>query len=570
MSDGLPARHGTSGDEFDVVIVGAGFSGLYMLHCVRELGYSVRVLETGSDVGGTWYWNRYPGARCDSESIYYSYSFSEELEQDWPLIERYPAQPTMLNYLQHVADRFDLRKNIVFNTRVVSGSYDEHENRWLVRTNTASELSARFLITAVGCLSATNKPELPGQDRFKGECHHTSEWPHDGVDYSGRRVAVIGTGSTGIQLIPEVAKTAGQLTVFQRTPQFTLPARNHGLEASYVDEVKANYRDLRKRCRESSVGTPYTPGNRSALEMRSDELHEAYEEAWSQGGARFLGTFNDIMVSIDANQTAADFVRAKIDEIVSDPEVAEMLKPTSYPIGTKRIPIDSGYYETFNRENVKLVDLSKTPLVEFTEEGLRTTEAEFPVDIVIFATGFDALTGPLLRLNLVGRDGVELRDKWSEGPRTYLGLATTGFPNLFTITGPGSPSVLSNMPVSIEQHVEWIRDCLRFLDRCGAETIEAVPEAEDAWTEHVSQVAAKTLYPRAASWYMGANIAGKARTFLPYIGGVANYRKICDDVASSEYRGFRVPGRPTVTDVRFDSSVSRYGAGAKDEKVEAT
>jgi len=576
MSDGSNALRGATCDEFDVVIVGSGFAGLYMLYRVRELGYRARVFEAGSDVGGTWYWNRYPGARCDSESIYYSYSFSEELEQEWPLLERYPAQPTMLSYLQHVADRFDLRKDIVFNSRVVSATYDEQRNSWSVRTDTGLEASARFLITAVGCLSAANKPEMPGQERFKGECHHTSEWPHDGVDYTGKRVAVIGTGSTGIQLIPEVAKTAAHLTVFQRTPQFTLPAYNRGLEPTYVNEIKASYPDLRQRCRESPVGTPYAPSDRSALEASPDDLRKAYEEAWAQGGAKFLGTFTDIMVSVEANQTAADFVRAKIDEIVRDPEVAEMLKPTSYPIGTKRIPIDSGYYETFNRENVKLVHLGRTPLVGFTEEGLRTTEGEFPADIVIFATGFDALTGPLLRMNLVGRDGIELKDKWAEGPRTYLGLATTGFPNLFTITGPGSPSVLSNMPVSIEQHVEWIQSCLRFLQDCGADKIEATPEAEDAWTDHVNQVAAKTLYPRAASWYMGANVPGKPRTFLPYIGGVGNYRKICDEIANSEYRGFRIPGRPTVTDVRFET-VSRYAAAPKEseknseaEKVEAT
>jgi cation diffusion facilitator CzcD-associated flavoprotein CzcO len=557
MSDGSTARQAAPPGGFDVVIVGAGFSGLYMLYRARELGCRARVFEAGSDVGGTWYWNRYPGARCDSESVYYSYSFSEELEQEWPLIERYPAQPTILSYLQHVADRFALRDDIVFNTRVVSATYDEPRNLWLVRTDSGVEVSARFLITAVGCLSSANKPELPGRERFRGACHHTSEWPHEGVDYCGKRVAIIGTGSTGIQLIPEVAKTAAHLTVFQRTPQFTLPARNRALDPAYVESIKSNYRDLRQRCRESTVGTDYVPSNRSALEATPDERQKAYEEAWQRGGARFIATFNDILVSVDANQTAADFVRAKIDEIVRDPEVAEMLKPTTYPIGTKRIPIDSGYYETFNRENVQLVDLGRTPLVELTEDGIRTTEREFPVDIVIFATGFDALTGPLLRLNLVGRGGTELREKWSGGPRTFLGLATAGFPNLFTITGPGSPSVLTNMPVSIEQHVEWIQRCLRFLQKCGADTIEATTEAEDAWTDHVNQAAARTLYPRAASWYVGANIEGKPRTFLPYIGGVANYRKICDEIADDDYRGFRIPGRPTVTDVRFDVSVSR-------------
>ena len=546
-------------NSVDAVVVGAGFAGLYMLHVLRMDGLKVRVFERGGDVGGTWYWNRYPGARCDSESPYYSYSFDEQLEQDWPLLERYPVQPQVLRYLRHVADRFDLRRDIQFDTGVTRVVYHDDEDRWQVSTDQGDEVSARFVITAVGCLSSANKPQLPGQERFLGATYHTGEWPREPIDFSGKRVGLIGTGSTGIQAIPVVAEQALHLTVFQRTAQFTLPAQNHPLDPEFVQELKANYRELRRKCKESAQGTPYAPVEVTALDVSAETRRAAYEAAWGVGGGRFLGTYRDLLISEEANQTAADFVRAKISEIVKDPETARKLMPTTYPIGTKRIPIDSGYYEAYNRDNVTLVDLRDTPIVEVTEKGIRTTEGERELDIIIYATGFDAFTGSLLALNIEGRNGVKLADKWLDGPRSYLGVAVAGFPNLFTITGPGSPSVLSNMPVSIEQHVEWIGRFVKQLVEEGAEYAEATGEAEEAWTEHVAAVADQTLYPKAASWYMGANIEGKVRMFLPYIGGVGRYRTICDGIADGGYRGFRIPGHPVVTDVQFGSA-SRYSS----------
>jgi cation diffusion facilitator CzcD-associated flavoprotein CzcO len=535
---------GTNEDPlYNAVIIGAGFSGLYMLYRLRELGLSVRLYEKGKDVGGTWYWNRYPGARCDSEGIYYSYSFSPELEQEWPLVERYPPQPDTLRYLQHVADRFDLRKDIQFDTRITSATFDEAFNLWTLRTSDGSEVTARFFITAVGCLNAANKPKIEGAECFVGAAHHTSEWPHEGVDFTGKRVGVIGTGSTGIQIIPVVAQQAAHLTVFQRTPQFTFPANLDLLDPEFVQDVKTNYRELRRQCRMSAAGTPYPPSELSALQVTEEERRKAYEQAWDRKvGTRFLATFNDLMVNKEANDTVADFVRSKIDEIVLDPAIGEMLKPRDYPIGTKRPPIDRGYYETYNRPNVTLVDLRRSPIEMITPNGVRTSDGEHELDIIVYATGFDALTGSIVAIDIRGKSGVSLKAKWSEGPRTYLGIGSSGFPNLFTITGPGSPSVLSNMPVSIEQNVEWITECITHLIQNGIESIEATEQAEDLWTKHVNNVASQTLYPQANSWYMGANIPGKPRVFLPYVGGVGNYRKICDEVSSKDYDGFLLDG----------------------------
>lgn len=550
-----------SADPWDVVIIGAGFSGLYLLHRARELGLRARVYEAAPEVGGVWFWNRYPGARCDSESMYYSYSFSSELEQEWPLEERYPSQPANLAYLRHVADRFDLRRDIVFNTRVTGATWVDAAHEWTVRTDTGDEVRTRFLITAVGCLSTASKPGFEGLDEYGGQVLYTSEWPAEGVDLTGKRVGVIGTGSTGIQSIPEIAKVAAHLTVFQRTPQYTLPANNHPLDPDYVRELKAGYREVRERCRYSNAGTPYILGTRSALEVAEEERRAAYEQAWARGGGRFLGTYNDILVDEAANETAAEFVRGKIREIVREPAVAEALTPTTYPIGTKRIPMDSGYYATFNRDNVALVDLRRTPLVRFTAGGVRTSEEEVPLDAVVFATGFDAITGSLLALNPVGREGITLQDKWSKGPVTYLGVATSGFPNLFMITGPGSPSVLTNMPVAIEQHVDWVIDCIAHLDKVGATVIESGRESEEEWTEHVGRVASRTLYPLAASWYVGANIDGKPQSFMPYVGGLGHFRRICDAIAAADYRGFRIADQEAVADVDFDAFTPDGGSG---------
>lgn len=538
-------QHGTSDrpiPSHDVVIVGAGFSGLYMLHRVRDvLGLDAVVLEAGGGVGGTWFWNRYPGARCDSESYYYSYSFSPELEQEWEWTSKYPAQPEILRYLEHVADRFDLRRDIRLETRVEGATFDESTSRWTVRTDAGEELSAQFLVSAVGCLSAANIPDIPGLDTFGGEWYHTGRWPHDGVDFRGKRVGLIGTGSTGIQAAPVIAAEADHLTVFQRTPNYTVPARNAPLTPERAAEIKADYPAIREHTRNSYGGFPFDPSDRSALEVSAEERQTTYDELWAEGGFKFLfGSFYDLLVNQEANDTAAEFIRGKIRETVHDPAVAEMLAPTDHPYGSKRPPIDTGYFETFNRDNVSLVDLKATPIKEITKSGIRTSTGEHELDALVFATGFDAMTGALLKIDIRGRDGLSLRDKWCDGPRSYLGLQVAGFPNLFTITGPGSPSVLSNMPVSIEQHVEWIADCITHLRKVGGSAIEATESAEGAWVDHVAEIAGFTLFSKANSWYLGANIPGKTRVFMPYVGGVAMYRQRCDAVAAAGYEGFAI------------------------------
>jgi cation diffusion facilitator CzcD-associated flavoprotein CzcO len=523
----------------DAVVIGAGFAGLYMLHKLREQGFSVHGFEQGSGVGGTWYWNRYPGARCDSEIMYYSFSFLPDIEQAWPLKERYPGQPEILRYLEHVADQLDLRKDFTFDTKVISLEYDEAANHWTLRTEQGDTVTARYVVSAVGCLSTANRPEFKGADSFQGVSLHTGQWPREPVDFTGQRVGIIGTGASAIQAIPVIAQTAGHLTVFQRTPQYTIPAENGPLDQQMIALWKKNYPEWRRRGRESAGGIPYVASTVSALEVSAEERKASFEAGWGAGGFVFgAGIFGDVMVTEEANKTAADFVRGKIDEIVHDPAVAEMLKPWEYPIGSKRLPLDTNYYATFNRPNVTLVDLKRTPIEEITATGIATSGGQHDLDVIIYATGFDALTGPLQALGIRGRAGRALTEVWAEGPRTYLGLSVPDFPNLFTITGPGSPSVLSNMPVSIEQHVEWIGDCLAWLREHDLDRIEATESATASWTEHVQAVAAKTLYPKAASWYMGANIPGKPRLFLPYVGGVGNYRHKCAEVAANGYEGF--------------------------------
>jgi cyclohexanone monooxygenase len=528
--------------DYDVVVVGAGMAGLYALYKLREeLGMSVRVFEAGSGVGGTWYWNRYPGARCDSESMDYSYSFSLELEQEWEWTERYPTQPEILRYLDHVADRFDLRRDIQFDTRVVEARYDE--GSWALRTDRGDAVRARYCVMAVGCISAVNLPDIPGLERFAGNAYHTARWPQEGVDFSGQRVGVIGTGSTGIQLIPRVAAQAEQLVVFQRTANFSLPARNRPLDAMEQRAIKATVRERRRLSRESGGGVPLTNPEvtppRSALELTPEQRRAVYERGWAIGGGPpFLFAFDDLIKSVEANETAAEFVRAKIGEIVEDPRVAEMLTPRDHYIGTKRICLDTDYYATYNRDNVTLVDVRSTPIEEILPEGVRTSSAVYELDSLAFATGFDARTGALFAVDIQGREGASLRAKWADGPRTYLGLATAGFPSLFIVTGPGSPSVLSNMPVSIEQHVDWIAGCIAYARDRGSDVIEADRDAEDRWVEHVNEVANDTLFPTANSWYVGANIPGKPRLFTPYVGGVGEYRRICDEKAARGFAGF--------------------------------
>lgn len=526
--------------QFDAIIIGAGFSGLYQLHKLRdELGLDAIVLDKAHGVGGTWYWNRYPGARCDSESYYYCYSFNKEIEQEWSWSERYPEHPEIRRYLNFVADKLDLKRDIMLNTEVVSAEFDDASDVWTVRTKDGQTLSAPFLITAVGCLSTANVPDLKGLERFAGEWYHTGLWPHEGVDFKGKRVGQIGTGSTGIQAAPAIAEQAGHLTVFQRTANYSIPARNRPVSTEEIRQTRETYDEIWKLARAGTNGHPFSISPQSALSVSDTERAEIYEKAWQRGGLRFRASFSDVLQNADANLTASDFLRDKIKQVVKDPVVAEKLTPRDHGFATKRPPIDSGYFETFNRDNVLLVDIKAEPIIEVTPKGIRTTEQEYELDIIVFATGFDALTGPLVNLNISGIDGIKLKDEWAAGPRTYLGLQSPKFPNLFTITGPGSPSVLCNMPIAIEQHVDWITDCIGAMRAKGLRRIEAEPEATDKWVAHVNEAAAATLLPMASSsWYLGANVPGKPRVFMPYAGGFARYTAICDDVAQGGYRGF--------------------------------
>ena len=541
------ARAPDQDERFDAIIVGAGFAGLYALYRLRGAGLRACAYEAGDNVGGTWYWNRYPGARCDAESLVYSFSFSEELEQEWEWSERYATQPEILRYAEHVTDRFDLRRDIRFERRVTSAHFEENAGLWRVVTEQGDCARAPFCLMATGCLSVPQIPDIPGLDDFAGNRYQASLWPHEGVDFAGQRVGVIGTGSSAIQAVPVIAEQASHLTIFQRTPNFSVPAHNAPLDPAFVEEFKTHYREhrrLHQRGLASGFGgvqiqpKEYAPAALSALALSNEELDRICEEWWAIGGARFLGAIADTMISENANELVAHFVHRKIRETVKDPTTANALCPTSYPIGTKRICVDTGYYETYNRENVRLVDLRKTPIDRIVRDGIQTTDEHVALDSLVLATGFDAMTGALLRMDIRGRNGQRLRDKWSAGPRAYLGLMAAGFPNLFLITGPGSPSVLSNMIVSIEQHVDFIMDCLEAMKNRGAERIEASQEAEDQWVEHVNGVAAATLFPKGGSWYLGANVPGKPRVFMPYAGGVGPYRKICEDVAANDYRGF--------------------------------
>jgi cyclohexanone monooxygenase len=529
--------------DVDAVIVGAGFAGLYALYRLRGLGVSARVFEAGEGIGGTWYWNRYPGARCDVESLDYSYSFSDELQQQWQWTERYASQPEILTYIDHVADRFDLRRDIQLATRVTAAVFDEATSRWTVDTDRGDRVWARFCIMATGCLSDTQVPAIKGLETFDGRWYHTGRWPHEGVDFTGRRVGVIGTGSSAIQSIPIIARQAAHLFVFQRTPNFSIPARNAPLDPEYERRVKASYAEFRRQARESRVGFVTERNDQSALAVSPEERQRAYEVRWSRGGLGFNATFADLLIDQAANDTAAEFFRAKIRAIVRDPAVADLLSPRDYPVGTKRLCVDTDYYATFNRDNVTLVDVRTAPIEAITPRGVRTRDAVYDLDSLVFATGFDAMTGALLAIDIRGRGGRTLREAWAEGPRTYLGIAVAGFPNLFTITGPGSPSVLSNMIVSIEQHVDWIADCLAHLRARSLVAVEATAGAQERWVAHVNEVGHATLYPRANSWYMGANVPGKPRIFMPYIGGVGAYRQLCDDVAARGYEGFALTSR---------------------------
>ncbi|WP_344596053.1 NAD(P)/FAD-dependent oxidoreductase [Actinomadura vinacea] len=534
-STGMSAR---PPGELEVLIVGAGFAGLYALYRLRRMGCAVHLVEAADGVGGVWHWNRYPGARCDIESVDYCYSFSDELVQEWDWTERYPAQPEILRYLNHVADKFDLRRDITFDTRVTGLEYDDAAATWTASTDRGDRVTARYVVMATGQLSVAKPPEIEGIETFAGESHHTGDWPREGVDLAGKRVGVIGTGSSGVQTIPRIAEQAAHLTVFQRTPHYIVPARNRPLDPAYAADLKTRFEEYREQARNHPGGTHRVLREESALDATPEELAETFESYWRKGGPDIQAAYRDITRDRAANEKAAEFVRGKIREAVRDPRVAERLCPTGYPFGTKRLVLEIGYFDAFNRDDVTLVDTLAAPIERITPEGVRTAEQLHELDVLVFATGFDALTGALLKIDIRGRDGMALREKWAAGPRTYLGLSTHGFPNLFFMAGPGSPSVLSNVVVSIEQHVEWVSDLIAHLRGNGLTRGEAVPEHEDAWVRHVNEVAEETLYPVGNSWYLGANVPGKPRVFMPYVGGVGRYRRICDEVAAKGYEGF--------------------------------
>ena len=533
-------KNGRNLGVIDAVVVGAGFAGLYTLKRLSALGLSVRCFEAGSGVGGTWFGNQYPGAQCDVESLEYSYSFSNELQQEWVWSHRYAPQAEILKYANHVADRFDLRQHISFNTRVACATYDAPCNLWAITPSTGETVKARFCIMASGNLSAPRVPEIPGLAQFEGIWHHSSRWPAQGVDVAGKRVAIIGTASTGIQMIPIIAQSAAHLYVLQRSPNFSVPAQNGPMDAETDQSHKAVYPEQRRAAQQSVFGLAnFAMPTQSALDVAPQEREKRYEAMWQHGSNQaFLTGFNDLITNQASNDTAAEFVRGKIRAIVKDPKTAKLLCPTDHPIGTKRLCVGTAHFETYNRPNVALLDVRAAPIQEITAKGIKTGGMEIEVDMILFATGFDAMTGALNEIDIRGRNGLALKNKWAAGPTMYLGLTITGFPNFFIITGPGRPSVKSNVIFSIEHHVDWIADCLEFMQAKGIASIEAEQGAETHWVAHVNEVASRTLYPLADSWYTGANVPGKARVFMPYVGGIPAYRKICDDVAANDYRGF--------------------------------
>src|SRR5262245_59204064 len=536
-----PSR--TVPEEFDAVVVGAGFSGLYLLHRLRQAGFSVKVFDSAGDVGGTWYWNRYPGARCDIPTTDYTYSFDPELEEAWTWSEKYATQPEILEYLRFVADRYGLRSDIEFSTSVASASWDDAAKRWSLTTDRGQELRCRYYIMASGCLSVPKSPDIVGASLFGGEVYFTSRWPHEGVDFTGKRVAVIGTGSSGIQSIPLIAAQASQVTVFQRTPNFSIPARNGPAPADRLQRLSEDRDGYRQAAKLSRGGIPNEPTEILGITASEEVRRERFEAAWEQGELfGILGVFADQGLNPVSNEIVAEMIREKIRSTVTDPETAEALCPKDHYFGTKRPCLDTNYFQTYNRPHVRLIDLRKQPITSITETGVDTADESHSFDAIVYATGFDAMTGPVTAVDVTGREGLSLKEKWAGGPSTYLGLTTVGFPNYFMITGPGSPSVLSNMTVSIEQHVDWVTDCLKDMRAQGFETIEPTPLAEAGWGQHVQDCGAITLHPTADSWYMGANVPGKPRVFLPYVGGVDRYRRTCDEVVRRDYLGFTFEG----------------------------
>lgn len=525
-------------DALDVIVVGAGFAGLYALHKLRAQGLSVRVLEAAPEIGGTWYYNRYPGARCDVESVDYCYSFSDELQQEWNWTEKYATQSEILDYLNWVADKLDLRRDIVFDNRVVAAVLDETTLRWTLQTDTGLVVSARFCVMATGPLSAAMTPNFPGLDTFSGETHHTAHWPHHRVDFTGKRVAVIGTGSSGIQSIPIIAEQAAHLYVFQRSANYSVPARNTPLSAAELDEIKAGYHQRRRLSWRSGGGSPHLTADKPTFAVTSEERRAAFERRWQLGGVLFSKTFPDQMIDLEANEEARRFYEEKVRAVIDDPAVADLLIPTDHPIGTKRICTDSNYFQTFNRPNVTLVSVRDTPIDSIDATGITAGETHYDLDMIVLATGFDAMTGALGSIDIVGRGGATLREDWAHGPRTYLGLGVDGFPNLFLISGPGAPAVLANMVLHAEAQVDWIARAIDYLDDHGRMAIEATMDSVDGWGAECARRAETTLFTKANSWYMGANVPGKPRGFMLFVGGFATYNDICAEVADDGYRGF--------------------------------
>ena len=525
--------------HYDAIVIGAGFSGIYMTYKLRQEGYSVKGFEKASTVGGVWYWSRYPGAKCDSESIYYNFTFSKELYQKWSWSSRYAAQDEILRYLNFAAEELDVKKEFSFNTTVQSAVRNEIENKWEVQTEQGDVYTCTYLITAVGCLSSTNIPNMKGLEKFEGQAYHTGEWPHNPVNLTGKRVGVIGTGSSGVQSIPEIAKVASELFVFQRTPQFTSPANNYEFEQSEIDEVKRNFDEIREQMIASASGLPTNIPTKSALEETPEVRQKVYEEGWEKGGFAILNAYNDLLISAESNQTVGEFIREKIKDIVKDPKKAEGLLPYYY-YGTKRPIVNTNYYETYNFDHVHTVNLREQPIDEITKNGIRTTKTEYDLDVIIFATGYDAMTRPLMKIDIRGKEGKSIREVWEDGAttETYLGLSIHNFPNLFTITGPQSPSVLTNMPAAIEQHVDWITEIINYMRIHQYSKVEATLDAQKQWSDQCAAIADQTLFTKTESWYTGANIEGKPRGMLIYVGGLKNYREICDDVAAKGYEGY--------------------------------
>ncbi|HEY4794870.1 MAG TPA: NAD(P)/FAD-dependent oxidoreductase [Mycobacterium sp.] len=531
-------------EPLDALVVGAGFAGLYALHKLRARGLSVRVLEAASELGGTWYYNRYPGARCDVESVDYSYSFSDELQQEWNWTEKYATQAEILSYLNWVADKLDLRRDITFNARAVSAVLDEAALCWTVSTESGEVLKARFCLMATGPLSAAMTPNFPGLKSFAGEIYHTAHWPHDPVDFAGKRVAVIGTGSSGIQTIPIIAEQAAHLYVFQRTPNYSVPAGNRPLSVKDLDEIKATYPERRRVSWRSGGGSPHITAPGPTLEFTPDERRAAYEKRWQLGGVLYSKTFPDQLTDMAANEEARKFYEEKVRAVIDDPAVADLLIPNDHPIGTKRICTDSNYFQTFNKPNVTLVSVRATPIESVDAAGINTSDTHHDLDMIVFATGFDAMTGALAQIDIVGRDAARLRDDWAHGPRTYLGLGVDRFPNLFLISGPGAPAVLANMVLHAEAHVNWIADAIAYLDDHGYAAMEPTRDAVDGWCTELARRADESLFTKANSWYMGANVPGKPRVFMLFIGGFAAYNDICAEVAEAGYKGFSLAKIP--------------------------